>query len=88
MSAVACGSDPKFIVPNDFHGTAHITFCVNSNQGTTIKLAPDGSGRSSVCDSNMKKFVVQRANGEVIKATIDVKTTGDGIPVSATFEVP
>lgn len=88
VSAIACGSDPKIIVPNDFHGTAQIAFCMPSSKSPTIKLGADGTAKSEICDHTLRKYAIQRANGQTVQADIQTATTGDGYIVSATFQVP
>jgi hypothetical protein len=87
-SGTACGSDPQIIVPNEFHGKATLVFCAPSSSSTTIELAADGSATSGICDHDLRKFSIKRANGETIRTNSQTETTGDGYVVRATFTIP
>jgi hypothetical protein len=87
--SAACAADSKIVVPNDFHGTANISFCTGSTTESSISLDSTGQGKSGLCQKVIKKISIQRVNGESIPVqNMQVATTGDGIVVSATFNVP
>lgn len=58
-------------------------------QNPPFPLIQPGKGNQAFVKSLIKKFSIQRVNGESIPVqNMQVATTGDGIVVSATFNVP
>jgi len=87
--AAACASDPKIIVPNDYHGPVHIAFCNSRTANAPILINDKGQGNSSLCERSLTKFAVKRASGESLPApSMQLVTTGDGIVVGADFTIP
>jgi hypothetical protein len=91
ISVTACGSgSPRIVVPDKFHGNAEIAFCASNSAPISpiIKLNDEGKAISAICDQNLRKYSIRRANGEAIQADIQTVTTGDKLIVSAKFVVP
>ncbi len=87
-AAAACASDPKIVVPNDFHGQVHIVFCSDRGSNGPILIDVTGQGNSALCQKSLTKFALKRANGESLAAPdMQLVTTGDGIVVGANLSV-
>jgi hypothetical protein len=87
-SAAACAADPEIVVPSNFHGQVHITFCSDRGSSAPILIDATGQGNSALCRKSLTKFALKRANGESLVASgMQLATTGDGIVVGANFSI-
>ncbi|WP_158748844.1 hypothetical protein [Acidobacterium sp. S8] len=87
-AAAACASDPGIVVPNDYHGAIHISFCERASGNPPIQVDSMGHGSSGLCEKSLTKFALKRANGTSLSAPdMQLVTTGDGVVVGANFTV-
>ena len=87
-AASACASDPSVVVPSNFHGAVHLSFCVQGSGNPPILVDSTGQGSSGLCQKSLTKFALKRANGASLSAPdMQLVTTGDGVVVGATFTV-
>jgi hypothetical protein len=89
VATAACASDPRIVVPTDFHGQVHVSFCSDKGSSVPILIDLNGQGSSSLCQKSLTKFALKRASGQSLTAPdMQLVTTGDGIVIGATFNVP
>jgi len=76
-------------VPHDFSGPIHLKPCASSASSVAV-VDSRGEGVTSACPMDADIEIAVRRDSETIFITKQIKVarTGDGIPVSITFQIP
>jgi hypothetical protein len=79
----------RVTVPNGFSGPIHLRPCAASAPSVAV-VDSKGEGMTSACPMDNDIEIAVRRGSETIFLTKQIKVarTGDGIPVSITFQIP